>query len=213
MRSMLLALATLLLTTGTASAGAECSLGELAAPPYCVGDCDRSGDVEVAEVIRAVRIALREVDQDRCAAADASGDDRTSVDELVAAVNAALIGCTLPPAQFDSRLGVNLRAAAGAVNLSLITGQHFPCAGYRLRTALHIDGDRIVAVLGCVLPPPGVCLTIVAPATFDTRLPLAPGVYTLELHAVHAIDTYRVDYSGDAIDVTPIDTLFSALTI
>jgi hypothetical protein len=127
-------------------------------------------------VIRAVRIALREVDQDRCAAADASGDDRTSVDEL-------------------------------------ITGQHFPCAGYRLQTALHIDGDRIVAVLGCVLPPPGVCLTIVAPATFDTRLPLAPGVYTLELHAVHAIDTYRVDYSGDAIDVTPIDTLFSALTI
>jgi len=211
MRSMLLALATLL-TTGTASAGIACSLNGLAAPPYCVGDCDRSGDVDVAEVIRAVRVALREIGQDRCPAADASGDERTSVDELVAAVNAALVGCALPPAQFDSRLGVNLRAAAGAVHLSLMTGEYFPCAGYRLRTALHIDGDRIIAALGCVLPPIGVCLTILAPATFDAPLPLVPGTYTLELRAAHATDTYRVDYSGDAIAVTPIDTLFSALT-
>jgi hypothetical protein len=54
------------------------------------GDCDRSGDVSVDELIRAVRIVLGTVDLSTCPAADVNGDGRVRVDEVIRAVAVAL---------------------------------------------------------------------------------------------------------------------------
>lgn len=61
----------------------------------CVGDCDGDGRVTVAELVRAVGIALGTASLDRCALADANGNGAVAINELVLAVNAALGGC--PP--------------------------------------------------------------------------------------------------------------------
>lgn len=60
--------------------------------PVCPGDCDGDGNVTVAELVRAVSVALDEGSRD-CAAADENGDGTVSVGELIRAVNAALAGC------------------------------------------------------------------------------------------------------------------------
>lgn len=69
-------------------------LSRLSAQPLCPCDCDRSGVVTIAEVIAAVNIALGLAHADGCPAADANGDGQVSVNELVAGVNAALLGCS-----------------------------------------------------------------------------------------------------------------------
>lgn len=60
----------------------------------CASDCDGSGDVTVAELVKAVNIALGSASINACAAADRNGDGSVSVNELIGAVNAALGGCT-----------------------------------------------------------------------------------------------------------------------
>jgi large repetitive protein len=59
----------------------------------CAGDCDRSGDVSVAELIRAVNIALGALPAAQCATADTNSDDVITIAELITAVNNALHGC------------------------------------------------------------------------------------------------------------------------
>jgi hypothetical protein len=59
----------------------------------CPGDCDASGRVSIAELVRAVNIALEAGSIDACPAADRDRNGRVTVDELVQAVNAALSGC------------------------------------------------------------------------------------------------------------------------
>lgn len=61
-------------------------------PPSCAGDCDGDGVVTVAEVVRAVSLALGEAAAP-CASADLDADGRIAINELVAGVNAALAGC------------------------------------------------------------------------------------------------------------------------
>lgn len=63
----------------------------------CAGDCDYSGGVAVAELVRGVRIALGLATLDECAGLDVNNDRQVLVDELVAAVGVALRGC--PPAR------------------------------------------------------------------------------------------------------------------
>lgn len=63
-------------------------------PPRCPGDCDDGGDVTVDELILGVTIALGEADLESCRAFDADGDGIVRVDDLIAAINAALHGCT-----------------------------------------------------------------------------------------------------------------------
>lgn len=62
-------------------------------PPRCAGDCDDSQTVAVSELVTGVTIALGRTAIDTCTAFDTSGDDRVSVNELVAAVGSALRGC------------------------------------------------------------------------------------------------------------------------
>ena len=73
----------------------------LAGPPgladACVGDCDNSGTVSVAEVTRLVALALGEGAGVSCPAGDRGGDGTVSVDEIVEAVGHALNGCPTPP--------------------------------------------------------------------------------------------------------------------
>lgn len=59
----------------------------------CVGDCDASGTVTVDEIVRAVRVALAEDTAMRCLAADATGDERIAIEELIPSVRYLLEGC------------------------------------------------------------------------------------------------------------------------
>ncbi len=63
-------------------------------PPPCTGDCDGDGAVVIAELVRAVAIALGEPSPEPCAAADGDGDGTVAIHELIAAVTRALLGCS-----------------------------------------------------------------------------------------------------------------------
>jgi hypothetical protein len=65
----------------------------------CIGDCNLDGAVLINELYTGVNIALSQLDQARCEAMDDNGDLAVTVNELVAATNAALRTCpvsTLP---------------------------------------------------------------------------------------------------------------------
>jgi len=62
----------------------------------CVGDCDESGDVSVAELGIAVQLALTGDTTETCLGADANGDDSIAIEELVTAVHHAASGCPGP---------------------------------------------------------------------------------------------------------------------
>jgi hypothetical protein len=59
-------------------------------PPLCAGDCDGDGEVSVAELIRAVNIALGRAPIASCENLDVNGDGRIGVEELIAAVARSL---------------------------------------------------------------------------------------------------------------------------
>jgi len=61
--------------------------------PTCAGDCDRSGNVSIAELIRGVGIALGNVPVASCAAVDADRDEIVAIAELIVAVRHALLSC------------------------------------------------------------------------------------------------------------------------
>lgn len=65
----------------------------------CAVDCDRSGEVVVNEILRAVGIGLGAESIARCAPADRDGDRDLTVDELLAGVAGLLDGC--PPLATD----------------------------------------------------------------------------------------------------------------
>lgn len=59
----------------------------------CVGDCNGDGEVNVNELILAVRIAMGVSDLASCPAGDAQPDGVIRVDDVVAAVHRSLEGC------------------------------------------------------------------------------------------------------------------------
>jgi len=59
----------------------------------CPGDCDASGEVSVAELIRVVNIGLERFSLDACVAADRDGNGAVTIPEIVAAVARSLDGC------------------------------------------------------------------------------------------------------------------------
>jgi hypothetical protein len=63
------------------------------AAPACAGDCNGDGTVTIDELIRALRIALREAPVATCAAADTDADGVVEIAELVAAVRRSLSAC------------------------------------------------------------------------------------------------------------------------
>jgi YVTN family beta-propeller protein len=68
--------------------------GQFIRPPVrCVGDCDGSGDVGIAELVGGVNIALGRAALETCPACDGNGDDAVTVPDLVRAIGNALNGC------------------------------------------------------------------------------------------------------------------------
>lgn len=63
------------------------------ASPTCPGDCDGNGAVTVNELIRGVNIALGMLPLVDCPVLDSNADDMIAINDLIAAVNAALAGC------------------------------------------------------------------------------------------------------------------------
>jgi hypothetical protein len=59
-------------------------------PAAAIGDCDGDGIVTVAELVRAVGIALAAEPLSWCAPADRDGDGTVRIDEVIAAISAAL---------------------------------------------------------------------------------------------------------------------------
>jgi cysteine-rich repeat protein len=59
----------------------------------CRGDCDQSGSVSIAELIRAVGVALDDAPVATCDAVDRNRDGTVRINELIAAVEAASNGC------------------------------------------------------------------------------------------------------------------------
>jgi hypothetical protein len=60
---------------------------------HCVGDCDCNASVTVDELVTGISIALGETQSRVCPAFDTNGDATVTVDELLGATNAALVGC------------------------------------------------------------------------------------------------------------------------
>jgi hypothetical protein len=59
----------------------------------CAGDCDSSHRVTVAELVRSIKLVLDDAPLDACPAADANGDGRMTITDLLSAVDDALHGC------------------------------------------------------------------------------------------------------------------------
>jgi len=179
--------------------------------PYCVCDCDRDGSVGVSEVIRGVLIAEGGVALTACPAVDQDQDGRVVVSDLVRAVDLALTGCTLPAPIFGGGLRFRFASVEDGEQqrLTLLTEEQYPCLGHRLDTALRVRDGVVEAVLGCVYPPPGICLTAFGPGEFSTELTLASGTYTLALEADGDTDTYRVEVSAQGVEVELIEASFS----
>src|SRR4030095_14332771 len=58
----------------------------------CAGDCNHDDRVAVDELVTGVYMALGAMAIDRCPDL-AGGDNKVGIDELIAAVNDALVGC------------------------------------------------------------------------------------------------------------------------
>jgi hypothetical protein len=71
----------------------SCSDGRLTVV-RCDGDCDQSGQVKVAEIIRGINIALGEDQLENCDAMDSDGDGAVDVAEVLSALENAISGCS-----------------------------------------------------------------------------------------------------------------------
>jgi hypothetical protein len=76
--------------TDTAPVPATATSTATAIPPRLAGDCDDDGSIAIAELIRAVGIALGTFDLTACPSIDSDRDGTVRVSELVHAVLAAL---------------------------------------------------------------------------------------------------------------------------
>jgi hypothetical protein len=69
------------------------SLVLTSAIPACVGDCNGSGQVTIADLLTMVNIALGNADVSTCSAGDSNRDGQVTIGEIVTAVDNALNGC------------------------------------------------------------------------------------------------------------------------
>lgn len=59
----------------------------------CVGDCNGDGRVAISEIVLGLNKMLRPIEDFQCDALDANLDGSISINEVIAAVRAALEGC------------------------------------------------------------------------------------------------------------------------
>src|SRR5437867_2096236 len=77
-------------------AAAQAPMPTFVLPP-CLGDCDRTHDVTIADIILMTNVVLGGTPLSACVAGDGDGDGAITVDEIVAAVAMALNGCPESP--------------------------------------------------------------------------------------------------------------------
>lgn len=95
----------------------------------CPGDCTYDGQVKVAELILAVRVALGDLGVDSCFAADVNRDGAVGIDELVLAVSMLLNGCPAPSSPTATvTLAVTPTATATSTELATATASATPTA-------------------------------------------------------------------------------------
>jgi sugar lactone lactonase YvrE len=70
----------------------------LAAAPAaaCTGDCDGNDEIAVNELLLGINIGLGSAQMNACPVFDTSADGEVTVDELLASVKAAVLGCPAP---------------------------------------------------------------------------------------------------------------------
>src|SRR6185295_3462869 len=92
----------------------------------CAGDCDDDGVVEADDLLWQVRIALGNALTSSCPAGTGP-DDQVAIDDLIAAVNRALLGC--PPRPLRLQAAVHFDQPLEPINQQLIgTGGATPLA-------------------------------------------------------------------------------------
>ncbi len=109
----------------------------------CVGDCSRSGEVTIADLLTLVNVALGAAPIAACATADINADGQITIGELLAAVNNALNGCPTP---VQLSAAVHFERPAEPINEQLIgTGPGSPLAQTNtvLRTLLSPPRMRL----------------------------------------------------------------------
>lgn len=114
----------------------------------CSGDCDGDGVVKVAELVRAVGIALGRTPLDQCLAADANGDDVVRIDELLVAVKNALATCITPPrgekvVEASEPVGVIRQLPGGPT----VGGAPRMPAQYRVTSPMEVRVETVVSDL------------------------------------------------------------------
>jgi hypothetical protein len=101
----------------------------------CVGDCNASGTVTVAELLLMVNISFETAPMTACPAADATGDGRVTVNELLMAVNNILYGCGVLPTATPSRTASPTPSATpSATPKPIPTAAVEPASGVALST-------------------------------------------------------------------------------
>jgi hypothetical protein len=63
-------------------------------PRPCTGDCSGNRHVAVEELVKGISMVVGNAPAGECTAFDASSDGAVTIDEVLAAVNAALFGCS-----------------------------------------------------------------------------------------------------------------------
>jgi plastocyanin len=124
-------------------------VAQQAAALPCVGDCGADGAVSVDELVQAVELALGAADA-ACPGLDGNGDDRVTVNELVAAVANAAQGCPSPAGTYtatadlgdgqSARLRILAREDGGAT-LQVVIGP-------ALATARGVGGTTSFSLAG-----------------------------------------------------------------
>jgi hypothetical protein len=81
--------------TATATAATpEATASPTSTPtPVCVGDCQGDNEVTVDDVLKGVNISLGTAELETCPSFDADHSGKVTVDEIVVAVNNAVLGC------------------------------------------------------------------------------------------------------------------------
>lgn len=82
------------ITFSTEDGGAPVVVPVTATVGACPGDCDGDGVVTIDELLSGVNLLLADAGSDDCRALDVSEDGRTTIDEVIRAINSALNGCS-----------------------------------------------------------------------------------------------------------------------
>jgi hypothetical protein len=145
------------------------ALGVLLASPSvcraCAGDCDCSGTVTVAELVKGVDIALGQESLSACPALDGDGSGKVSIAELIAAVDAALLGCQ-PVEPTDLLLSSRIAVDGTLYYILSARGSPGACGGEAIRLtslAASTTGTQVCAAVGNTAGDPTSALAGVLP--------------------------------------------------